>query len=300
VSPRLPLAGFASATATDAATQRALVQRLQVAGVLRSGAERWIGAVHQAPPVTVMCARPAGRRGRTVGFGLALATAVAAATLLLWLRPGEPEPLDIVLDAPEPVREIPLPGLELAYEGLGHVGGDTRSARLSWEQGRVSVHLEPGSMEQLELRTREAIVTVLGTRFEVRRDAMGTHVSVTEGQVEVRCASTGVVHLGVGEHQLCEPVSGPALLGMARALQQRGAAPERIIAALDRAEAAAARGSALRGELIVVRLELLVAEGRLEEALVVAQRYLAAGHGARAEEIANLVGALEQRVTPSP
>jgi hypothetical protein len=295
------LGRFAESTATDESTQRVLVARLQDAGVLRSGAERWIALVDQPGPIALAMAPARARSGRHIAMVSALGAAVAALLLLgLLAWPQAPAPLGLELASSETTSIEALPGLVLEYDGTGFVGGDTRSVWLTWDQGRVLVDLEPESLDRLVIRTREATVTVLGTRFEVSRDAMGTHVSVTRGLVEVRCADAQVSHLRGGEQGQCEPVAPAALLGMARTLQRRGAPPERILEILDRAEAAAEPGAPMLGECIVIRLELLVAEGRLKEALEVSRRYLDAGQTARAAEIESFAGALEARLEPAP
>lgn len=293
------LGRFAELTATDEATRRALVARLQDAGVLRSGVERWITMVDQPGPRALVAEASHHRSRRGLAWGLALCVAAAVSVLLvagLLAWPQAPAPLELELAASEPTSLEAVPGLVLEYEGTGFVGGDTRSVWLTWDQGRVLVDLEPESLDRFVIRTREATVTVLGTRFEVSRDAMGTHVSVTRGLVEVRCADAQVSHLRGGEQGQCEPVAPAALLGMARLLQRRGAPAERILGVLDRAEAASEPGSPMLSECLVVRIEVLVAGGRLGPALVAAHRYLELGQGARTEEIEQLAEVLEARL----
>ncbi len=287
------LSRFARATDTTDQTAQRLAEQLRERGVLQVGAERW-GAVLRARPARLPVFRRQRIRWRPL---VAFSVVVLLLTLALAYlqRPAPPLAFDRPLSAESRVLEQPWPGLELDYQGLGHLEGSQRAATIRWEQGRVQVQLEsPG---QLVLRTREALVRVTGTLFEVQRDAFGTQVQVSQGSVQVECATSQRHELAAGERASCEPVSGPALLGMARRLQREGAPAARVLAVVARAEALPALDEPLRGELCVVRLEVLLAAERFDEALATARAYLEAGHQARAQEIELLLLALQERAS---
>jgi hypothetical protein len=90
--------------------------------------------------------------------------------------------------------------------------------RLEWEQGTLKVEVEPERGIDLAVHTREAEVRVVGTRFSVTRDALGTGVVVTHGHVAVLCADGEKALLGAGEARVCPPTHAAGLLGRANAL----------------------------------------------------------------------------------
>jgi hypothetical protein len=172
------------------------------------------------------------------------------------------------------------------WDGSGSVTGDSRRLAARWEVGTIAFEVAPGRGVQLSVHTDEADVRVVGTGFELRRDALGTGVAVLHGVVAVGCAGLPERRLGVGETIECLPVTPAALLGRARAQQRRGDPLDAVIATLD-AGARDATGP-VATELRVFRASVLAAAGRAEEALVVAEAALAADPGGRRLELLRL------------
>ncbi|MEM6928559.1 MAG: FecR domain-containing protein [Myxococcota bacterium] len=168
-------------------------------------------------------------------------------------------------------------------EGSGSAAGDTQDLRIEWMAGRVAVEVEPDQRVELEVVTREAVVRVVGTAFDVSRDALGTHVTVHRGTVAVTCGASSSVRLGRGQSRTCRPVDAVGWLRRATALQvaerprevldsvAAGLAlqPERAIELELRLHRLAAllalgEGSAAEGELARLRAAFPEARHRLE------------------------------------
>jgi ferric-dicitrate binding protein FerR (iron transport regulator) len=234
-------------------------------------------------------ARLADRTGGAVSWGRragGIAVLAMAAALLLWLR-APVTPLTEALHADVWHSEQPTAHVSLTYMGEGALGGTGEQPRIEWRTGTVQVEVEPNQGVALSVQTREALVQVIGTGFSVGRSALGTAVRVSHGRVSVDCEDGTSVLLGAGEHQLCLPTRAAGLLGRARALAEQGAAPEDVLAAAERG-LAAGPDEAVRGELEVAQMEAYAAAQRWNEAYDLAGRALAAGGGARAEELKHL------------
>ncbi len=227
---------------------------------------------------------PANRRW---AWGLG-AVAIAAAALFAVGQMQGPKDLPVALalsDADLGQRLSVGESVVLIPSGAGTVEGSTLSPRIAWEQGRIDVEVEPGKNIDLAVLTRDAEVRVKGTVFTVERDALGTTVRVSRGVVGVRCADGPEADVTLDQEQLCLPKTAGGLLGRARALQGAGADPSTVLESvelgLDRSEA----GSAVDGELQVMRMELLAGRGDRAEALTAALAYLAGGAALRQDEI---------------
>ena len=94
------------------------------------------------------------------------------------------------------------PHVEVVAQGHGEVVGDARDMDLRWTSGTLAVEVAPGQGVGLRVETEEGVVVVHGTAFEVVRDALGTHVGVRRGEVEVVCGHDDPVFLGPDDQAL--------------------------------------------------------------------------------------------------
>ncbi len=219
--------------------------------------------------------------------GLAAMAAVGAAALL-WIAWPSPNPVPLSGALALGSVEV-APGVRLELAGTGALAGTDRDPHISWDAGRVAVDVEPGGAGVVVVETREAHVQVVGTGFEVERDALGTHVSVTRGIVEVRClrASGGdVQRLDSGSSTDCLPVSAAGMLGRGQALHDRGAAPAEVLAALAEAESMVGGGDvAVHTEILAEAVGRHLELGDRGAARGAAERALALGEGPRDQEL---------------
>ena len=137
-----------------------------------------------------------------------------------------------------------------------------------------------------------AEVRVVGTGFTVSRDALGTHVAVLHGRVEVRCGAGEPTFLGGGETESCLPTSAAGLLGRARALQAAGAGPAAVLVAVQEGLDRTTSEGAVRDELRVMRIQLLASLGRTGEALSDARGYLDRPSAPRSVEVFRMAAQL--------
>lgn len=204
-------------------------------------------------------------------------------------------PLAAALESPEVWRSTAVTsGVALSFQGTGEVGGDSLHPRIDWDRGVLNVEVMPGMGIDLQVRTREATVVVVGTGFSVTRDALGTQVQVLHGRVSVDCGGGDSAFLDPGDDHTCLPRSAAAMLGRARALQARGASAAEVSAAVERGLAFTEGTSGAVGEeLRVLRIETLATSGHVADALAEAAAYLAGPAPARGAEVVRLVGVLE-------
>lgn len=85
------------------------------------------------------------------------------------------------------------------------------------------------------------------------------------------------------------------MLGRARALRKQGASVDDLLDAVSRGLALASPRDPAIGELVALRLDLLITNGRNAEALAAAEAYLASGETARRAEISVLAEELRGR-----
>lgn len=204
----------------------------------------------EGPPRPVRAPAPRRRPGWTP---LAAGFALAAAGLFYFQGTTPPAtPLTPALLHSGALTEE----VALQADGEGRAGGTRRQPRLEWESGRLGVEVTPDRGVALTVHTEEATVEVIGTGFEVRRDALGTAVVVRHGRVRVTCAAGGVTELTEGGRRTCVPVTAAGRLGRARALQARG---EAYAAEVEAALALPDATGAVAHELRAVRLDALLA-----------------------------------------
>jgi len=207
--------------------------------------------------------------------------------------PAAPAPLAATLASDGSQGALqPTEDVRLSFHGTGSLSGTESAPRLAWESGSVEIAVTPDQQIDLRVQTREAEVRVLGTVFEVIRDARGTRVSVTEGKVSVDCQDGEDRVILAGERAECAPTTAAGLLGRARSFEAEGRHDQMLVAA----EAGLARaepGSAVAAELMVARISSLVALGSRAEALAQTQRYLIQHPaGPRANELHRTAAAL--------
>ncbi|MFT4621666.1 MAG: ferric-dicitrate binding protein FerR (iron transport regulator) [Myxococcota bacterium] len=237
----------------------------------------------------------------------------AAAVVFGVFTAPEPAPAtEIELVATELASAAPSSLLRLDYEGVGRVSGADPAWEVSWERGTVHVDVTPDAGAEVSVRTRDAVVRVVGTAFTVTRDELGTAVDVDHGRVELTCMLGGVLELTAGGHHVCLPATAAGLLGRALALEDRGAPPEQRLEALDAALSLTAPEPVL-AEVLATRVRPLLDAGRHDDALQAAEAYVDRG-GGREDELRHVaahlalslhgcdraVPHLRALVTPSP
>jgi hypothetical protein len=170
--------------------------------------------------------------------------------------------------------------LQLDYRGSGALDGEGLTWALDWREGSVALKVAKDRGAKVQVKTEEALVEVVGTQFQVDRDALGTSVQVTEGRVRVTCVEEPPVTIGAGERVECLPLAATDLLGRAVALAERGAPPEQrratLLRGLERVQDPSTHAELLRHQLEVQLLEADAA-GALKTAL--AHQALAGARG---------------------
>lgn len=211
--------------------------------------------------------------------------AFGGASLAIWV--ATPTPLNAALAASAVTSVHPAPHVSLRYSGDGLLRGNDEAPVIEWARGDLSVEVDPGQGVQLSVVTAEAEVKVIGTGFDVRRDALGTRVEVVHGQVAVVCVGGSGVLLQSGQSAFCAPTTAAGLLGRAQALRDAG---EPAMAVLDVVERglAADPDVALRIELSLLRAEALGSLGRHVEALRFAEAALGEATGDRKLELQHI------------
>lgn len=252
--------------------------------------------------------RPPPRRAPVLVPVLALAAGLLAAVWAGW--PSAPEP-----DAPEPAAPVATPPRAAApapepvtatwsggasagslgphvqawASGRGAVSGTAQDLAVDWLSGELRLDVDPAAGVALTVATEEAQVTVKGTVFAVRRDALGTHTSVERGRVEVACGSDAPVLLAAGTDRTCLPRTATGWLRRAAALD-RSTRPAAVLAAAE-AGLASAPPPELALELGLHQAAALASLDRTEEARAVLAR-LSVDHPAAAGRIAQAAALL--------
>jgi ferric-dicitrate binding protein FerR (iron transport regulator) len=215
------------------------------------------------------------RRRLLVPATLALIAAGLLLALVHQLQEPVPQPVAlVVLDSDIWTERQLTPGVHARYQGQGSMYADSQTV-LTWRDGTLELMVEPDQGQRVSVRTAEAEVRVVGTMLAVRRDALGTHVEVSHGRVEVQCSGAALGVLEGGQSELCLPVTGAGMLGRAQALEQQGASSEAILAAVD-AGLQMAEGP-VRSELLAFRIQHLLEMGKQAAALQHIEAYLAEG-----------------------
>jgi ferric-dicitrate binding protein FerR (iron transport regulator) len=228
------------------------------------------------------------RRDRLRGAPLwapVMAIAAAAAAVLIVTNRPDPE-RSLVLDPDDLDRQLAWSQqVHLTLDGRGTATGTGKDLQIDWTSGTIGVEVAPNTGTRVSVVTEEGTVRVVGTVFQVKRDALGVTTEVRRGKVEVSCVDGWAGALGAGERHTCLPQRAAGLLGRADALADRGAGPEAVLEALDQGLGAVEAGSAVEGELLARRLGVRAEAGDVEGALADAERYLAAAHASRRSEV---------------
>ena len=247
---------------------------------------------------------------RSWGIPILAACSLGLAGLLAWaLGPAAEIPeaelsAPVAVQAAAPPEATALAGEEgrttildgkvsLVWKGRGSLGGARLSPVVEWDRGTVEVEVEPKQGIQLSVQTREAMVKVVGTGFEVRRDVQGTAVFVRHGMVEVTCADGGPsVLIGAGQQRLCAPTTAVGMLARARARQSAGTPAAELLPLVEQGLGAADPSDVVEGELNVMKVQLLQELDRKAEALQTAERYLQNPSAPRVVEMHRVAAAL--------
>lgn len=224
------------------------------------------------------------QRQRITRFWPVVPVALAAAAAL-FLRTGDtPRALELTAEGTQALHWSDQ--VQLEFAGRGTVSGTDRQAIVNWEQGRIAVQVTPKTGTELEIRTEEGVIRVIGTAFTVTRDRLGVSVDVSHGTVAVDCADgwSGRLTSDTGGHT-CLPLRPALLLGRADALADQGAPLATRLLTLDRGVAAADPDSSVHTELLVRRMHTRAASGDRAGALADADAALAGADTGRSVEI---------------
>lgn len=218
--------------------------------------------------------------------GLALA-ALALVVARFALAPAEPVAVELVgVGSLTPTADV-----RATHDGLGTLTATGEVLDVDWQAGRITFDVTPDRGVRLAVRTPEGVARVVGTRFTVERDALGTRVEVERGTVSVTCAGHGETRVGGGSETECLPITAAGWLARANALSDRGATPDQVLAAADTGLRLPVEGP-LRSELGVARMRALLAAGRDHEALLAAEAALVDAEEGRAGELHRAAAAL--------
>ncbi len=218
-------------------------------------------------------------------IGLATLALSAAALAVMMVRTGDPSaPIqqDLAADA---LRALALtPQVHAEFQGSGRAEGTVHAPLLRWESGTLSLDVEPHRGIDLTVETPEGTIQVVGTAFTVTRDALGTVVRVARGEVAVQCVGEPPLEVRAGEETLCLPARSVGMLTRTQRLLDLGSDPQSVLVSVERGLRLANAGDPAVGELLAVRIRVLMQLGRVDEARRDAERYVALG-GPRTEEV---------------
>ncbi len=184
----------------------------------------------------------------------------------------------IALDSADTRQELHFPsGVTFSYQGKGKLTAHDREIQLRWDEGELLADVPPKQGITLTFTTAEATGRVLGTRFLVRIDPVGTHLEVRRGRVEVTCRGEAPVAVDKGNDRVC--FNGAAAgLRWARQAWSRGTDPEVVLEAASRALRLTDARSLEAGQLLVLLMRVRATIGDGDGALDAADQFLAAGH----------------------
>lgn len=134
------------------------------------------------------------------GFPTLAVGAAAAVVLAVWASwPRTPAETALDLASQEWVATQVHEDVQLHFEGTGHLVARDRTHQIDWRQGHIQVSVTPKQGIALSVKTEEALVSVVGTVFDVTRDRYGTTVRVEEGRVKVDCVGRDTLYLTPGD-----------------------------------------------------------------------------------------------------
>ena len=183
----------------------------------------------------------------------------------------------------------PSPYLNLDYSGKGQLQGERDLWALTWEQGSVTVHLDPEADAQLEVQTEEALVEVIGTVFDVQRDTLGTHVSVERGLVRVTCRRNPKPQtLSATQEHTCWPTTPAGLLARALYLADHKGSTDEQLATIREGLLVSDPHDPVHGELLAHQITTFIGDQQHQEALTAAHQYLTLTDSPRTQSIRNV------------
>lgn len=234
--------------------------------------------------------RPRGARTRVPALGVAFLLPLGFAIYVMTPRFSARD-----LAAPVPTSASLSPEVAVRYAGEGRVDGERKDLVIHWQIGTLETDVEPARGVHLAVVTDEARVVVHGTVFSVDRTALGTAATVTRGEVEVTCGVGAPVILRAGEHAWCLPMRASGELARARELRNRGAGSMVVLGVIERGANLPDASPAVLGELLALRIDVLVAAGDDVNALISAEQYLAAGYTPRRAEVESIAVTLRTK-----
>ncbi len=229
-----------------------------------------------------------------IAAGAGVSLAAAGVLLTVFVAPPEAPPLQAELVAPDWETLSPSEEVQMHFQGRGTLAGTEQAPEVAWESGTVRLAVEPERGIDLRVRTPEVLVRVLGTRFAVRRDALGSHVEVQRGLVSVTCTGGEELKLPPGRVHTCVPVTPAGLLARAQALDEDRVALDTVLKTLDRGLATA--DGPVAAELRFYRVSAFAGRGLFPEALAAAVALDGPQAGHRRSELAPLILRLAYRI----
>lgn len=203
--------------------------------------------------------------------GLALLTAAALGFLFLpRVEPSPPAAGPTPLAATEWSETSPRSGVSLRYQGAGELLSEQH---IAWQEGVLDVEVDPEAGIDFAVQTDEALVRVLGTRFEVDRDPYGTRVHVERGEVSVVCEGGAHHGLSAGEQVRCLR-SAAAGLGLAMSLERDGVGTAERLEVVKQALSHSRNTPVVRHQLESLRIHLLDQAGQSDQARTMAEELL--------------------------
>ncbi len=267
----------------DGTGSRLLLRHLPVPG--RAAESRVIA---QAIAVPAKLGKPPPRNLLQSWKPMMLAISAAAlllAVLLARFPAGDPASVVTHLGAEES-GSLMLDHVSLQFEnGIGELSGTAEAPSIYWTQGRLRVDVDPHQGVELSIHTREADITVLGTRFTVERSSLETRVDVERGKVQVNCAGGSSWALSRGQSIACLPTSVSRLLYRADILREKNAPPQVILVTIDLGLEKASEGDLAWCNLQLLKMLTLADLGRRAEAQELALDYLRQGFQRRRLEV---------------
>ncbi len=154
----------------------------------------------------------------------------AAGLVMVMTRSTEPVLQQIALSAEQWSEVSASDDVLLGFSGQGDLQSTGKVHDIDWRTGHLSVSVTPDQDIDLTVSTPEAQVSVVGTVFEVRRDALGTTVNVARGKVEVLCNNQDPLYLTSEQTHTCLPTTALGLLN--RALDLKADDPDAALEAI--------------------------------------------------------------------
>ncbi|MFT5684759.1 MAG: hypothetical protein ACI8RZ_005703 [Myxococcota bacterium] len=160
-----------------------------------------------------------GKRPKLRLLSIGTLGAVAAAGLAVALWPTDPVAQQVALSAEQWSEVQASNDVLLSFSGQGNLHTEGKVHDIDWKTGRLNVSVTPNQNIDLTVSTPEATVSVVGTVFEVRRDTLGTTITVERGKVEVSCGEQTPFYLEADGTHTCLPNTAMGLLNRAQDLK---------------------------------------------------------------------------------